>query len=151
MSSAKNPKDAIGGTKVPLSLVPAAFKTYAALGLAEGAFKYGRWNFRASPVVGSIYLDALERHLDKYKNGQWADAKTGVPHLANAAASLAVLIDAHTQGTLIDDRPPAQPRLPDLIDDAGHSLIVKLKEMFKGFNPRHWTQRSMEDTGNGDD
>lgn len=152
MGSAKNPKDAIGGEKVPLSLVPSAFKVYTALGLAEGALKYGRWNFRASPVVGSIYLDALERHIEKYKNGQWADDKTGVPHLANAAASLAILIDATEQGTLIDDRPPMQNILPDLIDETGHGLIIRLKDLFKSFTPRHWTQLEIDkERSNGND
>ena len=151
MGSTKNPKDAVGGGKVPLSLVPGSFKTYTALGLAEGALKYGRWNFRAAKVVGSIYLDALERHIEKYKNGEERDPVTGVPHLANASASLAILIDATVQGTLIDDRPPPQPNLPPLIDVVGHSLIGSLKALFKSANPRHWTSKDKEEIASADD
>lgn len=133
-----NPKDAIGAGKLPLQLVPGAFKAYTALGLAEGGFKYGIANFRATGVRLSIYLAALERHMLKFTNGEWADKNTGVPHLANACACLAIIIDAHTSGVLIDDRPPAQPQLSALIDDFATNIDF-LKTLFADQNPKHWT------------
>src|SRR5258707_949196 len=73
VSKATNPKDAIGATKLPISGVPTAVNRYAALAFAEGALKYGRYNWRVSGVRISIYLDALHRHLIKLQDGEWCD------------------------------------------------------------------------------
>ena len=43
-----NPKDAIGAAKLPLHLVPDTLRIYAAMAFAEGASKYGAYNWRAA-------------------------------------------------------------------------------------------------------
>lgn len=103
-----NPKDAAATTRLDLSLVPDSAVAYCALAFTEGDLKYGGYNWRVAGVQTSVYIAALRRHIAKYVNGEWADPKTKVPHLANAIACLAVLIDAHEQGNLNDDRPPRQ-------------------------------------------
>lgn len=128
-----NPKDRIGSKKLPLDLVPSTLKVYAALAFLEGALKYGAYNWRKSGVRASIYKAALERHLDKYWNGEWADPKTNVPHLASVLACAGIILDAHTASTLTDDRPPVIP-LSVLIDDSDKQ-VEHLKEMFKDHNP----------------
>ncbi len=50
-----NPKDSIGSTKIPMHLWPDTATVYGALALLDGAAKYGRGNYRASPVRASIY------------------------------------------------------------------------------------------------
>ena len=137
-SKATNPKDAIASDKVPLHLVPASFKAYTALALAEGMMKYGAWNWRAAGVRASVYVSALQRHIDKWFNGEEFDPKTGVPHLANAAACLAVLIDSKTQQNMTDDRPPRQHSLPGLLDNELPPRIAKLRGEFGNVNPKHW-------------
>lgn len=134
-----NPKDAAAFDKAPLHLVPASFKAYTAVALAEGAMKYGSWNWRAAGVRASVYVSALQRHLDKWFNGEEFDPKTGVPHLANAAACLAVLIDSKTQMNMTDDRPPRQYALPGLIDKEVPHAIAGLRETFGHMTPKHWT------------
>ena len=134
-----NPKDAIATDKTPLHLVPASFKAYTALALAEGAMKYGAHNWRASGVRASIYIAALQRHLATWWNGESQDPKTGVPHLANACACLAIIIDASESDMITDDRPPAQKMLPDLVDDRLPASIAKLREVFGHMEPHHWT------------
>lgn len=109
-SDESNPKQRYGDRKVPLHLVPPAASIYAALGLREGAQKYGAWNFRDTSVEAMTYIGAIRRHLDAFVDGEDMDPDRveGLPpkpHLAGAIASLAILIDAYECGYLIDNRP----------------------------------------------
>lgn len=101
-----NPKDASATTRLDLSLFPATARAYGALALTEGDLKYGGYNWRDAGVLASIYYAAAGRHLDKWFNGEECDPKTKVPHLANALACIALLIDAVEMKNLNDDRPP---------------------------------------------
>jgi hypothetical protein len=103
-----NPKDAAASTRIDLSLFPASARAYGALAMVEGDLKYGGFNYREMGVLASVYYAAGSRHLDKWFNGEDADPKTLVPHLASALACVAVLIDAVEQGNINDDRPPRQ-------------------------------------------
>lgn len=103
-----NPKDRAATNRLDLSLVPDSAVAYIALALTEGDAKYGGYNWRAAGVQASVYVAACRRHLAKWFNGEECDPKTGVPHLASALASLAVLVDSDEQGNLNDDRPPKQ-------------------------------------------
>lgn len=134
-----NPKDAVASDKISLHLVPASFKAFTALALTEGMLKYGAWNWRAAGARASIYVSALQRHVDKWFNGEDMDPETGVPHLANACACLAVLIDSLTQGNLTDDRPPVQRELPHLINVSAPATVASLRITFAGYAPRHCT------------
>lgn len=102
-----NPKDAIGRAKLDLGLVPDTLEIFAATAFAEGADKYGPYNWRRAPVAASAYYAAGKRHQKKWWNGQDLDVKTKVHHLANAIACLAIVLDAEVCGTLVDDRPTA--------------------------------------------
>ena len=101
-----NPKDRAATSRLDLSLFPSTAIAYGALALTEGDLKYGGYNWREAGVLASIYVAACERHLDKWWNGQDEDLSTAVPHLGNALACLAVIIDAIEAGKLKDDRPP---------------------------------------------
>jgi hypothetical protein len=101
-----NPKDAIGVTKVPLSLLSPIAKAHWASAQFLGDCKYQQWNWRASNVRASVYLSAAMRHLDAYNSGEETDPVDGTHHLGNAMACCAILLDAAAAGVLIDDRPP---------------------------------------------
>lgn len=132
-SKPTNPKDRIGSKKLPLDLVPSTIVTNAALAFLEGALKYGAYNWRVSGVRASIYKAALERHLDKWWNGEWEDQSTKVPHLASIIACAGIILDARLAGKLTDDRPPAIP-LGDHINETD-IVVAHLKELFKDHNP----------------
>lgn len=102
-----NPKDAIGSRKVPFHLVPQQVLGEVALGMLEGACKYGAYNYRAIGVRSSVYHSAAKRHLGAWWEGQDIDPKSGLHHITKAIASLVVLRDAMIQGKCDDDRPPA--------------------------------------------
>jgi len=132
-----NPKDGVGSTKLPLHLVPDTLMIYASMAFTEGDAKYGMYNFRTSGVRVSIYLDALGRHMMKFKNGEWEDRVTKVPHLASAAACVAILIDGFAMGNITDDRPYPL----DLNDEIAESerIIAHVRELHKDKNPHRWT------------
>lgn len=137
-AKATNPKDAISGSKLPVDLVPDTAIAYMALAFLEGALKYGRYNWRIAGVRWSVYESALQRHRMKLHAGEWADPVTKVPHLASMMACLAILLDAHIQGKLIDDRPPRVAGFSKFIDmmteDVNH-----LKKVFAEHNPKQYT------------
>lgn len=137
-----NPKDAMAVSKLPLHLVPDTLRAYAALAFAEGAAKYGAYNWRVAGVRASVYRSALDRHLMKWWNGEWADETTGVPHLASIIACAGILLDAHVAGRLTDDRPPAAPLSP-LIDSMSKD-VARIVDLFRDANPRHHTIQGAE-------
>jgi hypothetical protein len=132
-----NPKDAIAGSKLPLHLVPDTIPIFAALAFTEGAAKYGAYNWRIAGVKASVYISALERHMMKYKNGEWADEKTGVPHLASVLACAGILLDANLCGKLTDDRPPSNKT--SFIIDSLEPVVSHIKGLFADKDPHHYT------------
>lgn len=132
-----NPKDAIGMTKLPMHLIPGTAKAYLAVAFLEGALKYGKYNWRVAGVRASIYMDAMERHYEKFKNGEWADPVTHVPHLASIMACSAIILDADAVGKLTDDRPPMGTE-PEVID-ALRKEVLYLQGLYEDENPTQWT------------
>lgn len=100
-----NPKDKIGMTKPSLRLVPPALEIQVSRAMAEGAAKYGPYNWRTGPPVQlTIYIEAAKRHLAALLDGEDIDPESGIPHAAKAAACMAIILDAGEIGQLKDDR-----------------------------------------------
>lgn len=104
-----NPKDAVGIKKIAFSTVPSTVIAEVAVGMTEGARKYGRHNYRAVGVRYSVYYDATLRHLMKWWEGEDIDPDSGLSHVTKAITSLVVLRDAMINGMVTDDRPPRIP------------------------------------------
>jgi hypothetical protein len=109
MSDTTNPKDAVGVQKAPLRFVPPALVIEVAPAMANGAGKYGAYNWREKDVRASIYGEAILRHLYAWMDGEERAADSGVTHLGHVGACVAILLDATANGNLIDDRPMAGP------------------------------------------
>jgi hypothetical protein len=101
-----NPKDAIGSLKVPYHLLPAPVLAEMALGMLEGACKYGAHNYRVIGVRFSVYYSATRRHLDAFLEGEDIDPDSQLSHITKAITSLVVIRDAMIRGKMVDDRPP---------------------------------------------
>lgn len=101
-----NPKDRAATSRLDLTLFPDTAVIYGALGMTEGDCKYAAYNYREAGVDVSTYVAALRRHIAKFYNGEWADPLTRVPHLANAIACIAIIIDGYECGNVNDNRPP---------------------------------------------
>ena len=132
-----NPKDAIADAKVPLWLLSPIAKVHWALAQYAGMLKYGAWNWRIAGVRASVYISAIERHIDAYKSGEDVDPVDRTKHLGNIMACCALLLEAEAAGKLVDDRPPFIAYRP--IVEGAEKLIVELKEKYKDRKPHHWT------------
>lgn len=135
-----NPKDAIGSAKLPLHLVPDTLVLYAAMSFAEGASKYGAYNWRGTGVRASVYVAALRRHLMKWWNGEDCDEKTGVPHLASVLACAGIILDAGLVNKLVDDRPPKVNYNVPVAD--AETIITGVYKMHASIKPHHWTAKA---------
>lgn len=138
--TAVNPKDAVGSTKLPLHLWPAEATALGCLGMLEGASKYGRNNYIAgNGVIASIYVDAAKRHLDAWFSGEEEAPDTGTPHLANALATIAILVKCIAHDKLIDDRDFApNPGYRGFVEKITHH-VGRIKQLFADKTPRHFT------------
>ncbi len=97
-------------TKAPVALCPGTARAAIGRALEYGAKVRRRpFSWREEPIKIMTLLNALGRHADAIASGEWCDPESGLPHAYHVAANAAILIDADTCGTLIDDRPPAPP------------------------------------------
>jgi mutator protein MutT len=136
-SKQTNPKDMIGSNKLPLHLWPPSATAMGCLGFLDGALKYGRSNFRATPVLASIYVAALKRHTDMYYEGETIDPDSKIPHLAGILANAAILVDAAAAGSLVDDRqyPGGYAKLVEELTPH----VARLKAKHADKHPKHYT------------
>lgn len=132
-----NPKDAISSSKLPLHLVSPVVKAYQAVVHLLGNVKYGAWNYRAGGARASVYRAALERHMDRWWEGEELDPVDGTPHLANALACIDILIDCSVMGNLQDDRPPSAP-IARVYEDM-ERITAAVLEKYGDRRPRHYT------------
>jgi hypothetical protein len=133
-SNTGNPKDSVGANKSPLS--PVSRRVIHELGLAmlEGECQYWRHNYRASKVRAMVYIDALERHISAWVEGQDIDPKSGLSHLVKAMACLMIIRDAQLFESLTDDRPPAQadPNWMDGYNDRALAIVRSTEHLVRG-------------------
>lgn len=100
-----NPKTEFGVKKDQLHLIPVPALKLAAAAFAEGARKYGAFNWREKTVSSSVYQSAALRHLFAWFEGENYDNESGVHHLGHAIACLCIILDAEHHRMLNDDRP----------------------------------------------
>lgn len=104
-----NPKTVFGMKKPPLGLIPSPSLIHLAIAMELGAAKYGPYNWRHQEISSMVYLNAAERHLRSWLDGEDNDPESGASHLGHVMACCAILLDAQTIGNLVDTRPPAAP------------------------------------------
>jgi Domain of unknown function (DUF5664) len=138
-----NPKDKVGRSKPCLSLVPSVAVIRAAEVMKLGAVKYGPYNWRDEKVSQLCYIDAADRHMKAYLDGEDLDQESGQPHLAHALCCMAILLDAIECGMDVDDRPKKgsaaelirkltiKPEKKSESNDNLKSLPADVKEEFK--------------------
>lgn len=105
MKKDTNPKDVVGIKKPPLSVLSGPVLYEMGLGMAEGARKYGRHNYREMGVTASVYFDATQRHLWSWWEGENLDPDSGLSHVTKAITALMVLRDSMIMKNWKDDRP----------------------------------------------
>ena len=86
------------------STVPIAALNDVIKSFTYGAQKYDDYNY-SKGMNHSRYLNAAMRHINAYWMGEDMD-ESGNTHLANAVASLLMLMDSKITGVGTDDRNP---------------------------------------------
>lgn len=131
-----NPKDAIGTKKLAFSVLPWRVLCGVALGMMEGAAKYGRHNYRSAGVRASVYFDAVvARHMTQWWEGEDIDSDSGLHHIDKAIAGLMVMRDSMLQGNFVDDRPPRGN--VDIVEQ--NRLAGEILDRHADKKPRHFT------------
>lgn len=126
-----NPKDAVAVAHLKFSTIPWRVMSGVALALSEGAWKYGRHNYRVAGVKASVYFDACLDHLFAWFEGEDIDPDSGRHHIDKAIAGLFVLRDCMLGGKVDDDRPPAVA--PGWIaegHEATKALLERMREKY---------------------
>lgn len=133
-----NPKDSIGDKKIPLWLCSPVAKANWALAQFAGMVKYGAWNWRVAGARTSVYLSAMQRHIDAYASGEQTDPVDGTHHLGNVMACCAILIEAEALKNVIDDRAP-QLEFRGIYAQIEEQMKV-LREQYKELKPKHFSE-----------
>jgi hypothetical protein len=132
-----NPKDAVGDKKIPHALCSPIAKAHWAIAQYAGQLKYGNFNWRVAGVRSSVYVSAMQRHIDAYTSGEEYDPVDGSHHLGNIMACAAILLDAKAAGKLTDDRPPSVCLRSTYA--WGEDVMARLRRQYADRTPRHYT------------
>ena len=132
-----NPKDGLGDKKVPLWLCSPIAKAAWSAAQFVGMTKFGAWNWRVTGVRASVYLSAMQRHMDRYLSGEEIDPVDKTPHLGHIMACCAIILDAKAAGNLTDDRPPVVG-IQNAYADVEEQMRIAL-ENYGHMNPKHMT------------
>lgn len=132
-----NPKDVLGGGKIPYHLWPNTATLLGVMAMLEGGSKYGRSNYRALGVRASVYYDAARRHLDAWFEGETNTKDHSLHHLGNALACIAIIVDAEAAGILVDDRmyPGGYVQMLERLTPE----VNRIKAMYKDKKPHHYS------------
>ena len=79
--------------KPPMHLCPVSLPEAVATVFGRGAHNRPSYDWLDEPRPYTRYMDSLERHVNKFKDGILYDDETGMHHLWHAAACLAILIE----------------------------------------------------------
>lgn len=107
-----NPKTEFGLAKCPIHLVPPKAIRGMAEAWANGAEKYGPFNWREHKISSTVYYGAAIRHLlDWYDRVDVDDCApdSHVHHLKHAMACIGMIVDVLGTTMLNDNRPPIAP------------------------------------------
>ena len=137
-----NPKDRIGVTKVPFSVIPSQVMAEVGVAMLEGGFKYGVSNYRDAGVRATVYYDATLRHLTSWLEGEDIDPDSGLSHITKAITSLIVLRDGMKNDLWVDDRPikVSNPNWMQELNQKVKALIEKYPDPKEPFTQKRKEQ-----------
>lgn len=78
--------------KLRYNLIPPFSLAQVARVLTKGAVKYAPDNWKKVPDANNKYVEALFRHLEKYRAGEMVDPESGEHHMAHIATNAMFLL-----------------------------------------------------------
>jgi hypothetical protein len=94
MNESNKDKIAEKEAKPRFTLIPPHAQLNIVKVLEFGAIKHGAYAWKKYPI--NAYIDAMERHLNAIRRGEWVDPESGLPHAAHIASS-AMFVDEMAQ------------------------------------------------------
>lgn len=88
--------------KLDYSLVPEEWEQGLAMVLAFGAKKYGKNTWQQVENGRERYYSALRRHLSAWRDGEFTDKESGLPHLYHVAVNAFFLEYYTPHGEVVD-------------------------------------------------
>lgn len=102
----ENKKYSAAAGKPRMYAVPQVALWALGAAMADGAKKYGQFNWRANDVDLAIFIDALKRHISAFEEGEDFAQDSKIHHLAHVMAGCAIMLDAFYTGVVKDNRHP---------------------------------------------
>lgn len=99
--------------KLQYSLFPSNVLAEIVKVLTYGARKYAPENWRKVANGNQRYLDALYRHVEAWRAGEWLDPESKLPHLAHAACCVIFLLGINLTNSA--EAPDLQSRMRSAI------------------------------------
>jgi len=148
-TKASNPKDVLAASesRVQMGLIPRTALIHTAMAFADGAKKYGAYNWREEGVGVMTYLDAADRHIADFLDGETAAGDSKAHHLGHAIACLAIILDAFAVGNVVDNRPPIAPTADFMEQVKSGSTCPERKEETDGKRVTHQRDTLVGDCG----
>ena len=131
-----NPKTKFGTQKPAMFNVPVTALLHLMATMADGAKKYGPYNWRDKDVSASVYYDAAMRHLMSWVDGEDFAEDSGVHHLGGVMACCAIILDAEAQGTLNDNR-PVKGKFSELVKQMTRSFTIEKEDKLSENKEKH--------------
>ena len=85
-------------SKINLNLIPVDGKWLVAQVFEHGADKHAPFGWEDESITVEDQVQAMERHLDRWKAGEGVDAESGLPHLAHVAARALIAVAKEMRG-----------------------------------------------------
>ncbi len=122
--------------KPRMGLIPREAKLLIAKVLTFGAEKYDAWNW-AKGMKWSRLIDATQRHLDAWAEGENIDEETGLSHLGGALCSLVFLAVYEARGLGEDDRHKWNE------EEVARTVEVINAPLMRAYDPHNEDKRSL--------
>lgn len=116
------------------SLIPSKPLSHVARVYGYGEKKYAKDNWRKGYEWG-FSLDALFRHVEAFRRGEFLDPESGLPHLAHAVFHCLSLMWWFEEGKGTDDRgdlPPLIEMVPEWAKKEARELPLPPEDFKRG-------------------
>jgi hypothetical protein len=78
--------------KIRYTLIPPDALRIVATILTQGAAEHGDHGWQSLKDAEDRYMNALYRHLEKFREGEINDPKSGMPHLGHVASNALLVL-----------------------------------------------------------
>lgn len=132
--------------KVQLHQIPRWVLWQIAKVCVYGAFKYGKWNWKAGMPFSEIF-DSAQRHMDDWWEGTNLDYESQLHHLDHALCDL-IFLRWYTRFRMEFDDRPIKPLQDNLYEMEG-TISPELRHHWEELRRQHAREKQIQSEGQG--